>query len=77
MVKKMSVKVPYEVMALEVEKLYRKEFEPHDPAIPAHCEFIGQFIRSCGWTEVEYWERWYLEEEKVHPLLKSRDLNLS
>lgn len=54
-------KIPYNIMALEVEKLYQKDFPPHDPAIAAHCEYIAEFIRSCGWTEEEYWDRWVKE----------------
>ena len=77
MVFTMTTRIPYEVMALEVEKLYQKDFPPHDPAITAHCEFIAEFIRSCGWTEEEYWERWCREEDKVRPILPERDLRLS
>lgn len=58
------VKVPYEVMALEVEKLYQKEFP--DTAltqIEEHCEFIATFIESCGWTTEEYLQRWMHESE--------------
>lgn len=54
-------RVPYEILAVEIEKLYAKEFPPHDPAISNHCAFIAEFIRSCGWTEEEYWDRWVKE----------------
>lgn len=54
-------KVSYEIMALEVEKLYSKEFPPHDAAITKHCELIAEFIRACGYSEEEYWERWVKE----------------
>jgi len=65
----MVARVPYEVMAYQVEILYQKEFPPHDPAITQHCEFIAEFIRSCGWTEEEYWDRWVKENpiEEIDP----------
>lgn len=71
----MTTKVPYEVMALEVEKLYQKEFPKNDPAITKHCEFIAEFIRSCGWTEEEYMTRWMAEQDKENPLTTNRNLS--
>lgn len=49
-------KVPYPILAIEVDKLYDKEFPPgtSDNEIERHCEFIAEFIRACGWTEDEY-----------------------
>jgi hypothetical protein len=53
-------KVPYEVLALEVDKLYQKQFpSSSDPdfalkEIEEHCEYIATFIESCGWNLEEY-----------------------
>lgn len=48
-------KVPYEVLALEVDKLYQKEFIHGDHAsIDEHLKFIETFIESCGWEVEEY-----------------------
>jgi hypothetical protein len=48
----MNQKLPYEYVALHVDRLYEKKFEDHeDDAIHKHCEFIAEFIRSCGWDE--------------------------
>ena len=58
------MKIPYEVMALEVERLYAREFPPNsDRAIEEHCEYIATFIESCGWTVEEYLQRWMHEGE--------------
>jgi len=50
-----DLKVPYEVMALEVDKLY----PPHyvlkaGETIEQHLMDIEAFIESCGWTTEEY-----------------------
>lgn len=65
----MPLKVSYEIMAYEVEKLYQKDIPPHDPAIVAHCEFIAEFIKACGWTEESYFDRWIQEVEKNDPIV--------
>jgi hypothetical protein len=49
------IKVAYEIVAAEVDKLYQKEFPPGaHHAIEDHCEFIATFIESCGWKLEEY-----------------------
>jgi hypothetical protein len=51
----MVIKQPADYVMREVDKLYEKQFEDHETAaIEAHCEFIAEFIRACGWTEEEY-----------------------
>lgn len=51
----MVYKQPAEYVMREVDKLYEKQFDPSQTAaIEAHCEFIAEFIRACGWTEEEY-----------------------
>ncbi len=52
-------KVPFQILNIEVEKLYAKEFHPSQTkAIQAHCKFITDFIESCGWTTDEYLYTW-------------------
>jgi hypothetical protein len=47
-------KMPYSYVSKELDKLYEKQFPVSDvEAINKHCEFIGDFIRACGWTEDE------------------------
>jgi len=49
------VKIPFDQLYIEVDKLYRKEFSANDSkGINAHCEFIGEFIRAAGYTEDEF-----------------------
>jgi hypothetical protein len=49
------VKIPFNLLYIEVDKLYRKEFNPNDiKGINAQCEFIGEFIRAAGYTEDEF-----------------------
>ena len=58
-------KIPYVVLALQVEKLYSKEFpEGNNQAIQEHCEYIAKFIESCGWTVENYFERWMKEQDE-------------
>jgi hypothetical protein len=48
-------RVPFEVLNVEVSKLYEKQFNPSEvDAINKHCEYIGEFIRACGWSETEF-----------------------
>jgi hypothetical protein len=57
-----AMKLQYEVLSMLVDKLYEKEFpEGDDAAIEAHCKFIADTIRSAGWDEQEYMERWLQE----------------
>lgn len=57
-------RIPFCVVALEVEKLYQKKFpEGDDKAITEHCEYIATFIESCGFSIDEYLELWCKEQE--------------
>jgi len=48
------IKQPYEYVVKELDKLYAVQFPETDvEGINKHCEFIGEFIRACGWTEDE------------------------
>lgn len=56
------MKVPYPILALEVEKLYAREFNDDQlKEIDEHCKFIAEFIKACGYSEEEYMERWMKE----------------
>jgi hypothetical protein len=47
----MKSKIKYDIVALQVELLYQKDFDPHDIAgINNHCDYIRSFIESCGWV---------------------------
>jgi hypothetical protein len=51
--------VSYEQLALEVEKLYSKQFNDHQvKEINEHCEYIADYIIACGWSVEEYLDRW-------------------
>lgn len=55
----MSLKVPYEVMALEVDKLYPPHYQlKPGETIEQHLMDIETFIESCGWTTEEYLEEY-------------------
>lgn len=48
-------RVQYEVLALEVDKLYPPYYTLKPGETPEdRCEFIAEFIQACGWTEEEY-----------------------
>ena len=50
-----KLKVPYEVMALEVDKLYPPHYDlKPGETIEQHLMDIEAFIESCGWTTEEY-----------------------
>jgi hypothetical protein len=49
------MKLPYDYVSREVDKLYDKQFDENDvDSINKHCDFIRDFINACGWTEEEY-----------------------
>ena len=55
----MSLKVQYEILALEVDKLYPPHYvlKPGE-TIEEHLLYIEEFIYSCGWTPEEYLEEY-------------------
>jgi hypothetical protein len=54
-----NLKVPYEVMALEVDKLYPPHYDlKPGETIEQHLMDIEAFIESCGWTPEEYLEEY-------------------
>jgi len=53
-------KIPFEIVALEVEKLYQKQFNvDQEVEIEQHCEFISSFIESCGYDTDDFIRRLY------------------
>lgn len=60
------VKVPFEVMALEVDKLYPPHYnlKPGE-TVEEHCAFIAQFIQACGYTEEEYLDLWFAKQRSA------------
>lgn len=60
-----KLKVSYEVLALELDKLYPPHYtlKPGE-TIEQHIMDIHDFIESCGWTTEEYLE------EYIHRSLK-------
>ena len=53
------MKLPYEVMAPEVDKLYPPHYtlKPGE-TIEEHLLFIESFIEACGWTPEDYIEEY-------------------
>jgi hypothetical protein len=51
-------RIPYLVLAMEVERLYQKDIPQDDKKIEEHCAFISNYIEACGWSVDEYLERW-------------------
>jgi len=53
------LKVPYEVLAPEVDKLYPPHYElKPGETIEEHLSYIESFIQACGWTPEEYIEEY-------------------
>ena len=51
----MSLKVPFEVLLVEVEKLYPPYYQlKPGETIEQHLMDIEMFIESCGWTTEEF-----------------------
>lgn len=67
-------KVAYELVAIEVDKLYGKTFAPDAPhkEIEEHCEYIAKYIESCGWDTDDYMSEYISRaaKEYLEPLSK-------
>lgn len=51
----MTQRLPFAYLSKEVDKLYEKQFDTNDiKGIEAHCDFIAEYIRACGWSEEDY-----------------------
>jgi hypothetical protein len=60
------MKVPYEILAEQVEKLYAKQIDDRDTvAIEAHITYIEKFIEACGWDITDYMERWLRDDPSI------------
>lgn len=55
-----NLKVPYEQVYEQWDKLYEKQFPQGTPdsVIEKHCEDIADFVESCGWTVEEFMEEY-------------------
>lgn len=61
-----AVKVPFPILALEVEKLYARQFPIDAEAeINLHLEYIATYIQACGWTEDEYFTQWLVDQKET------------
>jgi hypothetical protein len=60
------VKTNYYLLAIEVDKLYGKQFPKDSPdsIIEEHLKLIESFIVSCGWTTEEYTSHYINESVK-------------
>lgn len=55
-------KVAFEILVVEVEKMYSKTFpEGADRQIEEHCEAIRALIEGAGWTTEEYFQHWFYD----------------
>lgn len=70
-----KLKVPYAVMAVEVDKLYPPHYElKSGETIEQHLMDIEAFIESCGWTTEEYLEEYI--HRSLHELFPNpKDMN--
>ena len=60
------MKVPYAILAEQVEKLYQKQIDDNDTAgIENHITYIEKFIEACGWEPEEYLERWMKDDPNL------------
>lgn len=51
-------RVSYELVALEMEKLWSVQIDPTDiAAMDKHCELLRGFVESCGWNVDDYIRR--------------------
>ncbi len=69
------LKVPYEIMAVEVDKMYPPHYtlKPGE-TIEQHLLDIETFIESCGWTPEEYLEEYiHRAVEELFP--NPKDMN--
>lgn len=53
-------KVAYELVTIEVDKLYGKPISPDAPdkEVEDLCEYIDAYITSCGWDIEEYYNEY-------------------
>lgn len=68
-------KVPYAVLALEVDKLYPPHYVLKEgETIEQHLMDIEAFVESCGWTTEEYLEEYI--HRSLHELFPNpKDMN--
>jgi len=48
----------YELVAIEMEKLWNIQIDPLDEAaMEKHCDLLRSFVESCGWSVDDYIRR--------------------
>ena len=53
------IKIAYEILALEVDRLYDRHFNEDDNrSIEEHCEYIAKFIEAGGWTVEDFMQEY-------------------
>lgn len=51
-------KIPYETVAVGMEKLWSAQFEFDDEqGMSDHCDLLRSFVESCGWSVDDYIRR--------------------
>lgn len=51
----MMKKIPYEMVAVEMEKLWNIKIDPSDvEGMNNHCDLLRGFVESCGW-EIDHY----------------------
>lgn len=72
-----KLKVPYEVMAVEVDKLYPPHYDlKPGETIEQHLMDIEAFIESCGWTTEEYLAEYiHRAVDELFPNQNPKDMN--
>jgi len=51
-------RVPYELVAVEMEKLWSVQIDYRDEAaMEKHCDLLRGFVESCGWSVDDYIRR--------------------
>lgn len=62
----MSTRIAFDIVAVEIEKLYQRDANSMtDEQVNDHCQFIAEFIRSCGWDETDYWAEWSRRQDEL------------
>lgn len=52
------MKIPYEVVAVQMEKLWSMEIDPtNENQMNDHCDLLRSFVESCGWNVDDYIRR--------------------
>ena len=54
------MKVPFEVVDIEIDKIFSSELDPDDPfAVDKQIKLVRELVEACGWDEEEYIARMF------------------